>query len=130
MECHTTINVLRKIFATFGLPEQLVSDNGPSFTGYQFREFLRVNGIKHTLIPPYHPSSNGKAKRYVQMVKSSLKKLDSMNMTLSLSRFSIAKHTTPHSISEKKKITAELMFGGQFCTALYLVIPPRVNDIS
>ena len=34
VQCQTTINELSKIFTTFGLPEQLVSDNGPSFTSY------------------------------------------------------------------------------------------------
>ena len=55
-----------------------------------------------------------------------LKKLDSTNMTLSLSRFLLANHTTPHSVT--KKTPAELMFGRQLRNALHLVIPPRAND--
>ena len=47
-------------------------------------------------------------------------------MTLSLSRFLLANHTTPHSVT--KKTPAELMFGRQLRTALHLVIPPRAND--
>ena len=74
MECQTTVNALKNNFTTHSLPEQLVSDNDPSFIGYQFRELLRVNGIKLTLVLPYHPSSNGQAKKYVQTFKSSLKK--------------------------------------------------------
>ena len=52
---------VKEIFVTFNLFERLVSDDGPSFNDYQFREFLRVNGIKHSLISPYHPPSNGQA---------------------------------------------------------------------
>lgn len=49
------IEELRKLFATHGLPEQLVSDNGPQFTADEFRAFMRSNGIKHIRsgsIPP------------------------------------------------------------------------------
>eukprot|EP00795_Rhopilema_esculentum_P012576 gene12576-3275_t len=53
-----TIDKLRYIFASYGLPEELVSDNGPQFVSEDFEMFLKRNGIKHTLIPPYHPASN------------------------------------------------------------------------
>ena len=38
-----TIAKLRNIFATFGLPEQLVSDNSSSFTSTEFQKFLMEN---------------------------------------------------------------------------------------
>lgn len=41
------IEELRKLFATHGLPEQLVSVNGSQFTSDEFRTFMRNNGIKH-----------------------------------------------------------------------------------
>ena len=48
-----TIKSLRSIFSRFGLPEQLVSDNGPQFTSDEFAEFMRGNGIFVLLtIPP------------------------------------------------------------------------------
>jgi len=47
------IDELRLIFAAHGLPEQLVSDNGPQFTSEQFARFTRQNGITHILVPPY-----------------------------------------------------------------------------
>ena len=57
-----TINQLRSLFASHGLPHNIVSDNGPCFISEEFQEFCRFNGITHTLTAPYHPSSNGLAK--------------------------------------------------------------------
>lgn len=33
-----TIAVLRHMFASFGLPEQIVSDNGPQFVAHELTE--------------------------------------------------------------------------------------------
>ena len=56
-----TVGELRLIFAKHVLPEKVVSDNGPQFTYNEIAEFMSKNGIKHTLVPPYHPQSNGAA---------------------------------------------------------------------
>ena len=53
-----TISVLREMFARFGLPKQLVSDNGPQFTSDEFEQFLEGNGVNHIRSSPYHPSTN------------------------------------------------------------------------
>ena len=60
-----TIEGLRRLFAAYGLPQQLVSDNGPQFTSAEFAVFLRKNGVKHIYSSPYHPSTNGLAERFV-----------------------------------------------------------------
>ena len=65
---------LRSCFATFWIPEQLVSENGPRVTSDEFQQFVGTNGNKHTLVPAYHPSSNGAAERSVPILKRSLKK--------------------------------------------------------
>ena len=67
------IRELRKLFAAYGLPEQLVSDNGPQFTSSDFAMFLKQNGVKHVRSAPYHPSSNGAAERFVQTFKRAMK---------------------------------------------------------
>ena len=51
-----TLEVLCNLFASYGLPEQLVSDNGPQFTSSEFELCVRENGIKHIKSSPYHPS--------------------------------------------------------------------------
>ena len=68
---NATIEVLRALFARYGLPHELVSsDNGPQFVAGEFKSFLKMNCIKHTLCLPYHPSTNGLAERHVQTFKA------------------------------------------------------------
>ena len=67
-----TVNRPHLIFATHGLPEEVVSNNGPHFTSTSFAEFTCKHGIKHILVPPYHPESSEAAKRSVRVVKDAL----------------------------------------------------------
>lgn len=68
-----TIAVLRKLFATYDLPMQVVTDNGPLFISDEFATFLKGNGVKHVTSAPYHPATNGLAERFVQSLKQGLK---------------------------------------------------------
>ena len=67
-----TIEVLQVVFSRNGLPEQLVSDNGPQFTSNDFAHFMKANSIKHIRSAPYHPSSNGLTERFVQTFKRAI----------------------------------------------------------
>ena len=93
-----TIEVLRTMFSAHGLPEQIVTDNGPQFVSEDFEAFLKQNGIKHIRTAPYHPSSNGLAERFVQSLKLALKaSLNSgMSLTQRLSNYLLTYRTTPH----------------------------------
>jgi hypothetical protein len=69
------IKFMRKVFARFGYPHSIISDNGSQFTSAEFKQFLRNYGIEQGLIAPYHPASNGQAERFVQTIKRQLKKM-------------------------------------------------------
>ncbi|PIO76518.1 integrase core domain protein [Teladorsagia circumcincta] len=64
-----TIRVLTKVFAQFGNPQTLITDNGTQFTSTTFANFCRRRGIKHVRSPPFHPQSNGQAERFVDTFK-------------------------------------------------------------
>ncbi len=72
-----TIQHLRQLFARFGIPESVVSDNGTPFVAEEFCIFCQVNGICHIRVASYHPSSNGLAERGVQIFKQGFRKTTS-----------------------------------------------------
>jgi hypothetical protein len=67
-----TMEILDDLFARYGLPDELVSDNGPQLVSAQFENFLRERGIRHKTTPQYFPATNGQAERFVQTIKGSL----------------------------------------------------------
>ena len=100
-----TIEALRTLFARYGIPEEVVFDNGPQLAAKEFSQFMRMNGVKYTRVPPYNPASNGAAERSVQSAKVALSKqvLDGKAGKLSLehrlANFLILHRSTPHSVT-------------------------------
>ena len=123
-----TIQQLRMIFSRFGLPETLVSDNGPQFSSEEFRSFCRMNGIHHILVTPYHPSSNGMVERAVQTFKQSFKKLTEGTLEQRLSRLLFMYRLTPHSTTGRSP--AELMLGRQPRSRLDLLKPNITQKVE
>lgn len=118
-----TIERLRKLFATHGLPEQLVSDNSSQFTSDEFRTFIRNNGIKHIRSAPHHPATNGSAERFVQTFKQALRAALTEKKTLSwkLTNFLLAYRTTPHALTGEAP--AVLFMGRNLRTKLDILKP-------
>ena len=125
----TTIEQLRSIFATHGLPEMLVTDNGSIFTSAEFQEFTKLNGIRHVKSAPYHPASNGLAERAVQTFKESMKKNTQESIDTRVARFLFRYRLTPHTTTGIAP--AQLLFGRRPRSHLDLLKPDvsaRVQD--
>ena len=125
---HHTIHNLRRIFATHGLLEVLVSDNATSFTSSEFQEFTKRNGIHHIRSAPYHPATNGLAERTVQTFKNAMKKVAPGDIDTALARFLFHYRTTPHCTTGLSP--AELLLGRQLRTHNTLLRPQPRNRIQ
>ncbi|UYV68199.1 hypothetical protein LAZ67_5003368 [Cordylochernes scorpioides] len=71
----TAINVknkLRETFARFGIPETMMSDNGPPFRSEIMTDFCIKWGIKQLFSSPHLHRSNGLAERSIQTIKNQL----------------------------------------------------------
>ncbi|XP_011876481.1 PREDICTED: uncharacterized protein K02A2.6-like, partial [Vollenhovia emeryi] len=126
----TTIDLCRKIFATFGIPKYFVSDNAKTFTATEFKTFLKVNGITQKLTAPYNPSTNGQTERFVQTLKNSLRcmRSNSSNMHILLQQILMQYRNTSHAATGKSP--AELMFARRLRTRLDLLLPTEKECIQ
>ena len=118
-----TIEELRKFFTAHGLPEQLVSDNGPHFIAIEFRAFMRSYSIKHIRSAPYHPATSGLSERFVQTFKQALLTTMPERKCLSqkLDNFLLAYGRTPHTTTGET--LAKLLMGRNIRTRLDVLKP-------
>uniref|UniRef100_A0A673G6N8 Integrase catalytic domain-containing protein n=1 Tax=Sinocyclocheilus rhinocerous TaxID=307959 RepID=A0A673G6N8_9TELE len=67
------IQKLVSIIARFGIPEQIVTDNGPQFRSQLFADFTEAYEITHVTSSPYYPQANGMAERAMKIAKTILR---------------------------------------------------------
>ena len=70
------IQRLKSIFARHGIPQQVMSDNGPQYSSIEFHKFAKDYQFVHPRSSPKFPQSNGEAERAVRTIKSLLKKAE------------------------------------------------------
>ncbi|KAL1430193.1 hypothetical protein MTO96_015309 [Rhipicephalus appendiculatus] len=90
------IDVLRSLFATFGIPQKVVSDNVKAFISSEIKHFCASNAIQAATSPAYHPATHGQAKRYVAELKRALLREADKSIQCRLARFLYRQHTTIH----------------------------------
>ncbi len=70
----SVIQHTKSIFARHGIPDEVISDNGPQYASQQYTKFAEDYGFVHKTSSPYHPQGNGEAERAVKTIKSLFKK--------------------------------------------------------
>ena len=55
----TAVNFIQSIIFHFGVPHNIITDNGTNFTAEEFQTFCKDIGIKINYASVAHPQSNG-----------------------------------------------------------------------
>ena len=105
----SVIHKLKTVFACHGIPENLMSDNGPQFSSQEFSNFSKDYGFDHVTSSPNYPQTNGEAERAVPTIKTLLSKNDDSLLAL------LTYHSTP---LQNGYSPAELLMGRKLRTTL------------
>ena len=70
----TVIAKLKDHFACYGIPDHVVTDNGPQFKSQEFANFAAAYEFEHTPTSPYNNKGNGKVESAVKTAKRLLRK--------------------------------------------------------
>lgn len=94
----TVMTVLDSLFARYGLPLAVVSDNQTSFVGRDIQRFYNKYGVRHITSPVAHAASNGQCERFVSSLKCCLRTLQHSTGTpqQKLQQFLSAYRRAPH----------------------------------
>lgn len=90
---------LETLFARYGAPYTLITDNGPQFTDSTFNEFLKAYGVEHSTRPPLWPRANGEVERQNRTLLRAMQiaQVEGRDWRKELMTFLLAYRTTPHS---------------------------------
>ena len=124
--------MVEEVFAKFGIPDQIHSDQGRQFESRLFVEMCELLQIDKTRTTPYHPKSDGMVERFNKTLCSMLRAYindNHSNWDLLLPYVMMAYRATNH---ESTGVSPNmLMFGHNTRTPLDLIyqMPPNVKHV-
>ena len=110
---------LDRIFAVFGVPLVVKTDNGPPFNGREFAQFAEYLGFKHRKVSPLWPEANGEVERFMKTLGKAFR--TSSHWKQDVYRFLRNYRATPHCTTDVAPSTA--LFGRPIRTKLPSVVP-------
>jgi hypothetical protein len=66
--------IYKDIFTHFGVPHEIITDQGTQFTSKTMKELIEKYGIKHRKYSPYHPQANGQVESTNKVLEDILTK--------------------------------------------------------
>jgi len=114
MKSSAVTEIMSDIFGMFGIPSEVVSDNGTQYTGAPFQDMMKKYGVKHTTSSPRFPQSNGLAERTVRTVKNTIIKCKQTGQDINVAL--LHHRATPG--ANNLPSPAELLFGRPLRTTL------------
>ena len=63
LDSATTVSFIQGIIYRFGVPHDIITDNGSNFNSAEFKEFCWSNGIQVNYASVAHTQSNGQVER-------------------------------------------------------------------
>ena len=69
-----TTEILMQVFSEYGVPQTVMTDNGPPFSLKEFAAFANQYRFDHIMSSPCYPQGNGFIKHMVQTVKQCMRK--------------------------------------------------------
>ncbi|KAK7111487.1 hypothetical protein V1264_011109 [Littorina saxatilis] len=119
---------LDKIFAEYGIPDVLKTDNGPPFNSHEFATYATHTGFKHRKITPLWPRANGETERFMRTIKKTVKAAHAqqLNWKQEMYKFLLDYRTTPHCTTGVAPATA--LFGRNIKNRLPQLPPQQPAD--
>lgn len=122
----STIAILNRLFAQFGVPDMLVSDNGCQFTSAEFSNFCASLTIEHVRSPIYHPQSNGQAERFVDTFKRALRKMHGEGRTEDLLQVFLRTYRSTPSMHVPNNSSPAEAFLGRRIKTIHDAMKPQI----
>ena len=66
---HLVLDAIKNIFSDFGIPEAIISNNGPCYKSHKFAKFCQRFKIRHITGSAYNHQANAIAERSIQTIK-------------------------------------------------------------
>ena len=112
------VNILDSLFARWGLPKTITTDNGPQMVSHELCSYLKEKGIHHNRTAFYNPSANGGVERLNQLLMNGIRGHLAQGCTFNPSLLQTLLHyrATPHSTTGVSP--ASLMLGWELLLPL------------
>jgi len=104
---------MEKMFIIHGIPDEILTDNGPPFNSKAFSSFSNRAGFHHRKITPLWPQANGQAEAFMKNLGKSIRIAVSQKQDWqhNLDEFLMAYRATPHPATGVSP--ASLMYPGR-----------------